>query len=767
MMASFSRNQIDLSTIHCCFNWEFMNREQKTELWLLDRIATIEGELNAQAEDNPKRNFPQLYSLQGFLYTQLYLKKENDGAEFLGKAEKAFQNALDAYKEENHGYQAIANGNLIYFNRKWNKNEPKDPKYKTESLESSYNALKKMTNLKNHPEVLAMKGYSANYLRLHKESIEFYQEVLKTKQTAEWVFGLALAKLHRSTGREGTKQENDEIEILLRHAVELDPTYHFVKLKLARHLLEQRKPHGTEEIEDILQKVPLNEGEQKNIIILEEAAGFYIAMNSEEGRGKALELYQRAYVINPHSVKTLRGLGNIYFQKWIGSCQNNKKDKTNKKKNPRPLDESSLENAVKYFTENVEGDSSNAKPFDVTKIGNIHLKTYKTFTAISKEVSKPKTKRKGKTHDEEAPNYQDKAAHHKERCIFWYEKVEERLNKGQFDLRSEIEVCQRLSEYCREFDSERERFYLEQTLRKASQGSHQDNFYELTFVKNARERLLELASKGKNDKVKVDKTKAWIYELSGHFESALFYLRKAKTSPDDFQEHEVSLYFKIIENKRKNGLDIQKVKEEMDILIQQIGKNHFHKGKEFELKSRIIEIERQMSDDNVQELRETFIKFEKTLLDPQLPTNTLADKTFSVLHDSKVVLERAMKYIKEKLYPEGKDFLYYPKAKVSQAEGDLKKFFEKECKWEDFSIRYTEMFAFFVEKLDCNEYSFVLDFVNIRNKGEHDLKKTQLRLFDEICPTKQKKIELTRKSAFYSAEVFNSIKKEVDKVVFH
>ena len=140
-----------------------------------------------------------------------------------------------------------------------------------------------------------------------------------------------------------------------------------------------------------------------------------------------------------------------------------------------------------------------------------------------------------------------------------------------------------------------------------------------------------------------------------------------------------------------------------------------------------------MSDDNVQELRETFIKFEKTLLDPQLPTNTLADKTFSVLHDSKVVLERAMKYIKEKLYPEGKDFLYYPKAKVSQAEGDLKKFFEKECKWEDFSIRYTEMFAFFVEKLDCNEYSFVLDFVNIRNKGEHDLKKTQLRLFDDFA----------------------------------
>ncbi|XP_066928620.1 uncharacterized protein [Clytia hemisphaerica] len=748
-MASYSPNQVDiLSTIHCCFNWDFMNmnKEQKTELWLQDRIATIEGELNAQSEDSPKRNFPQLYSLQGFLYTQLYLKKESNGAEYLQKAEKAFQNALDACEKESCGYRAIAYGNLIYFNhKKWSKNKSEDPQYQTQQIQCEYNEIKKITNIPKNPEVLAMQGYSANYFRMHNESINFYQEALKSKETAEWVFGLALVKLHGSAGMERTRQENDEIETLLRHAVELDPTYHFVGLKLARHLLKQRKPHGTEEVVAILEQVPLDKDKQRNIIVLEEAAGLYTDIGRDD---KALELYNIAETINPSSMKTLRGLGNIYQQKWVNSCWK-------KKGAPRRLDEASLKNAVKYFTENV--DSDNAKPFDITKIANIHLRAYKTF---NEEASKKGGKQAEKN------LYRNKADHHKKECTFWYKKAEERLNKNQFDLRSEIEVCYRLSEYYREFDSEEVEKYLEETFRKASLGTDQDNFYELKFVKNAREELLQLASKEKGDQVKVLKTKAWIYELSGHYESALFYLQKVKISSntDALQERELSLYFKIIKNKRRIGLDVQKIKKEMDQLIPKI--SDFHNKKEFELKSRIIEIETKFSDDNITELKENFIQFEKMIIESKFTATELADKIVSIFHDSKVVLERTMKYIKENLYhPEGKDILYYPNQKVSQTKEDLKKFFEKDCKWEDFSTRYTQMFLFFVEKLNPNDYSYVGDYVKVRNKGEHDLKKVQLQLLDQKCPTKQDKIELTRKSAFYSAEVFNFIKKEVDGIL--
>lgn len=72
----------DLSEFQCHFTWDFINLGKRTKLYLRDRINTIDKELPAQNDDYPerqqqkKRNFPQLYSLRGFLFVQLYQKTE-------------------------------------------------------------------------------------------------------------------------------------------------------------------------------------------------------------------------------------------------------------------------------------------------------------------------------------------------------------------------------------------------------------------------------------------------------------------------------------------------------------------------------------------------------------------------------------------------------------------------------------------------------------------------------------------------------------------
>ena len=181
----------DLSKFKCHFTWDFINLEKRTKLYLRDRINTIDKELPAQIgepseQQQWKRNFPQLYSLRGFLYVQLYQKTENGGDEFLEYAENSLTKALEECKEKNVGYKAIIYADLIHL-----KQMPKS----VDELIKKYNALSE--NIENHPEVLAMKGYAASFFHSYNDAINFYEEALAHTRTPEWVFGLALAMQHR------------------------------------------------------------------------------------------------------------------------------------------------------------------------------------------------------------------------------------------------------------------------------------------------------------------------------------------------------------------------------------------------------------------------------------------------------------------------------------------------------------------------------------------------------------------------------------------
>ena len=702
-------NQHDLSKLQCHFTWDFVPRD-KPERFLLDRIKTIECELKSQEYElesqeyekskgsKSQRNLPQLYTLRGYLKTQLYKRTDDGGNQSLNDAEDSFLSAYNASTTTDHkwGYLAVIYGNIIPLSQ-----IKDDTKIDISVVIDAYNELSQKMDLENHPQVLAMKGFTANFMHCHQHAMQFYKRTLMIEENAEWLFGLALVKLHRDVGR--TKSENDEIEMLLRQALQLDPSYNMAKVKLARLLWGERGENGLEEVERLIAPL-LDNIEEKGTTLLEELAALLVRLENPM-KLKGVDIFEICEGRNSTSQKTLRGLGNYYSYEW--------------KKKKSPSNEHFLNDSIKYFTNLVSG-MENAKPFDITQLGYIHLTAFRYHKRSSHQKQRNQAN---------VDQHRQKAKEHQGKSKQWYEKAAEQLKKGHHDLRNDIETCFRLSEYYKEFVPEREEEYLRKTLIKAHQGSEEDAFGELDFVKKARERLLEVVTKQTGNELTMFQTKAWAYELTGHFESALFYLEEAilvcggMSQQGEMLEKIAELCLEIVKDKRRHRINFEISMDNLDQKIKQLSEGPKKRSLSYE--SQKIRIEDLMSAEEVLKCLEKRAKEFENFVRLQRLNNWSAgeafiDKIIDIAHASKVVLDRSVKYIKVQLYPEGKDFLYYPKptdlkGKNEQERRDaLKKTFHKTNKWFNFAHDCQVLFDFFVDRLNLDNYPYLEGLVEVR-----------------------------------------------------
>ena len=335
----------NLSEFQCHFTWDFMNLAKRTKLYLRDHINKIERELssqNSEGSKQKKRNFPQLYSLRGFLYVQLCQKTDEGGQELLEKAEISLMKALEECTEDNDGYRAVIYADLIHLKQKW-KHENADEEIKKYSVSE---------NKENHPEVLAMKGYAASFFHCYEDAIKFYKEALEKQKTSEWVFGLALV-MQRPRVRLNNSHQRQEIEKLLKEALRLDPSYDMAKLKLAQELWEDKatRDENKQDIDDLIDQVLKKPDNPPTVLVT--ATTLLCEVDNRKGENALKE----ALAKYPNSHKISRALGTMYFERW-------RKNKKN---------ESELKLAIEYYTKGIDSESANMMAsFDITTIGYFH-----------------------------------------------------------------------------------------------------------------------------------------------------------------------------------------------------------------------------------------------------------------------------------------------------------------------------------------------------------------------------------------------------------
>ena len=754
--------------IQSYFTWQWTDCTNKSKDFLKNQIAEIEKTIKFEEIDK-KRNLPQLYALKGYLLTQVDVTIKKN----LQDAEDCFEKALKNCKENNEGYKKVIYGSLTHL---------QDLKVEVNKKIDQSNA-----------EVLAMQAHAAAYLQNYQEAIDFYEKALKEekegpdkKETPEWLFGLALALIPKNVGR-NNKFYSKKIECLLRHAIQLDDSYHLAKLKLAKNLLISRRKYGDEEIYDlvnpIIDKNKLKENEskeneskeneskeneskeneskenelkeneskenelkeneskenemeiRKKVAFLEEAANVIKDLKIE----KAEEIFLDCYKAIGYSQKTLRGLGVLYSELW-------EKKTRGKKQQGNEVDDEEIEkhlaDAIKYLEENATG-----KHFDIILIANQHRKAYEYYNKHEPE----------------------KATYHKNKCEKLYEQLIDQLEAGEFDAKSKLDVCYRLSEFYKTFsDGDKEKEYLKQTLHCASKGTEEDNFEYLSFVRLAQSRLLELADGLKTDSEKY-KGKSDVFKLCGDIERSIFYLKEVvKVSGEGSQEikfEEAQLLLSLIKKKKKYGLDDEQTMNETETKIGLIEDEE--RKEKLEIEFQRMKIDKRFTDAIVNDLKEDRLNLENK------PT---MKSIFAVLDKSKILLERCIAHINQKVFPEvtnKKSYLYQIDFKTCKSKEQRIKTidtkFKNEYKWskgeKKFSSILPQLAKSFTEFLDVTMHPYLPIFIKIRNKGQHDFETNQIALLFEKCPSVADQKELTRKASNYAVEVWNCVKEEVDKYI--
>ncbi|XP_066928938.1 uncharacterized protein [Clytia hemisphaerica] len=708
------------------FKWDFVNLEKKASLYLRDRIKSIDNESFLQ-----NRNLPQNYTLLGFIYSELYRRAEDAGEDLLTNAEDCFQQALNECSDGNTGYLAVIYGNLIYLNEKLKNND-------ASSFVKEYRKLSHHINLENNAEVLAMKGFTASFFHAHAESINFYQKALTITKTAEWVFGLALVKMRRIRGRTDTIAERKEIEILLRQAMDMDPSYDMIKLKLARLLTGKRyEKEAHEEARTLIDQLKICKNKDK-INFMEEMAIMFKNLGEQQ---RALNMLEKCYRLNPKSPTTLRRLGNMYYEKWKFTRVNDH-----------------LQKAIKYFSENVSHDSENALPFDVIKIGKVHLDAVVFYSS------------------QENGNESEV---HEQKCKKWFKIAEERLVKEWYDLRNDTETCFELSKFHKYFKNlEKEKQYLKQTLLKANEGSETDHFQELNYFKDAKNRLLVIF-KEKNDLIE----QSWVYEQSRDYDAAILHLEKqilllGDEVSGDLLEKEASLKWKFLLSRIKDKQDSEDRNFVLQVnlrnLYQKVEKLHDCAVKwDLENYVRRMEMEILLPGSELNELKEAVIHFGESLLKYRTGKagfDQSNSSIFRVLHEGKIILDHSVMYIKEKLYSQdGKANFNYPRAVAMQNKDEdgrkdqLEKYYTTN-RWKDFSQRCPGIALFLLDRLDVTKYDFLIGFFEVRNAASHKLKSIQVEKLNKYFPSIMEKVDLVYKVSHYVAEVLKFITKEVDRL---
>jgi len=707
------KNELEL--IECHFNWDIVDLP-KSLGYFVGRIEILKSKID-EGED---RNLLQLNATAGY-FTYLYYKErtrshpedntnEESKKEAMDYLDCALQKALNG---KNVDYQLVIYGNLVHIY-----NDMDDYETAKKYLKQ-YDVINKQISkntLSTHPEVLAMKGFALNYAKKYERAIECYSRALENEihqANPEWFLKLGFAKQRLSAGKRRSNKDAKEIEMLYRHAIQIDDTYDYARLKLARILWETLGINGIEEINYWIDQIQ----NDKKIYILEETAAvlFRTCTKIPGNYARVFALYQESEKLSKiDSQKTMRGLAKYHLSQSTSMLKQNKTKKND------DLDED-LNKAIGYYKKLTTG--LNAAHYDKTKLANVYSDIHNN--------ERYKTKLRVK--------YQEK-------CDQLYRQV---LNKAETESVSDkIQIWKNYSCNRKRYkDKKGEIVYLKKVINLAY--SANENIYGYRDeVEYAEKRLLELAAKGQAKyPIEAYKTKALVFAKREQFDNAIFCLEKALEieSSVDIQENLAQLYWNVaVARKEDKAIDAATYSAKAIKKIVDLPKGSRVKWELYNTVNRIEYNELTESEEDLKELRELRLEFEDIEMKRNvegIDGDSFTRIVVNVIVESKRVLDASINHVRVKVYSKPSDkppFCNYPSPITLQKnpnyspEEQMDKLFKNVLP--ELRTKMPDLFNYLVDRQPTKNqsYSWLKDVFEIRNKNVHDVPCVSRELLEKI-----------------------------------
>ena len=756
--------QSELTSLVCLFNWNLCNNISQAAL--KERIDALERHIDEGNEDL----FPQSYSLLGYLKSLLQPRTteiERKVSEHFLKAIECLPKFDENSTKKGLGSRAVMVANSLVW--KHNLRQMGDVLLHFKEYKE---ICKKYEKIEKHPEVLAMKGFVFGHISSFEErstSVKAYTKALSDEMyhgQVEWLFGLAHSMTFLSHKKYSPSPEKlNEIEKIWRRVIQIKPEYSLAMLKLARILYRLHGIDALEEIEHWIETALKKDNTKGNI--LEEAAFLYLTISRDKAdyTEKALNLFNEAIKHNPTSKKAIDGLASVSLKKFF----NNKRNYSRNQEPPEDL---------KLAMENFEKSTENKRHYDRLILADVYfeISRFKGYCRFATKAEDTIKAVKDEVEKEEDPLLIAQV----------YAKYAEFLKKQN---RREEEI-----------------YYLREVAAMSIRDENIDE-NEMRFVDKSQATLLRYASGGQFTEPSSLEVKGFVLQKKQHFQTAIFYLKKAINNPDPgwTESYKTTLKENLVETL------IEASKENLPNYLRAIPKQWAVEAekeieklgdtpRKYDFKFKVVNINTKnlMVHEELQTLKKHRLDFEQVCLDiikenlknisSTLPEAEILKKEererketglcLDIISESKRVLDRAMNVIKENVFPSVKKHVscYYPSpnAIASQSGSDLstklKTYLESRLKLENFKTKLPDLFKFLLKKQpdpnkkqsdpDENEYVWLQGFFDIRNKLSH--KVGAEKLLKEKYPNREDRKNFVDQMSSYAAEVWNRFQSEIN-----
>ena len=756
--------QSELTSLVCFFNWNLCSNISQAAL--KERIDALERHIDQGNEDL----FPQSYSLLGYLKSLLQPRT----TEIERKVSEHFLKAIECLPEcdENSTKKGLGSRALMVANSLVWKHKLRQMGGVSRHFKEYAEICDKYKKIEKHPEVLAIKGFAFGHISSFQErytSVEAYTEALSDEMyqdQAEWLFGLAHSMTFLSHKKYSASPENlSEIEKIWRRVIQIKPEYSLAMLKLARILFRLHGVDALEEIEHWIETALKQDKTKGNI--LEQAAFLYktISRDKADYTEKALNLFNKAIKHNAKSKGAIEGLASVSWTRFL----NNKR---NYSWNHNPPEDLML------AMENFEKSTENKRHYDRLILADVYFEIstfrgYRDFATKAEDTIKA---------------------------------VKEEVEKEKDPLR----IAQVYTKYA-EFLKKQERWEEEVSyLREvAAMSIHDENIdeNEMRFVDKSQATLLRYASGPRFSEPNSLEVKGFVLQKKQHFQTAIFYLKKAINNPDPgwTESYKTTLKENLVEtlieaSKENLSNYLRAIPKQWAVEAEKEIANLGDTPRKYDFKFKVVTIytNELMVHEELQGLKKYRLDFEQVYLDimkeslkninSYLPGAEIFKKQerekketglcLDIISESKRVLDRAMNVIKDKVFPSVKKAVscHYPSPNAidSQSGSDLstklKTYLERRLQLEKFKTKLPNLFKFLLRRQpdlnikqsdpDKNEYVWLQGFFDIRNKLSHKVGAEQL--LKEIYPNREDRKYFVDQMSLYAAEVWNCFQSEIN-----
>jgi len=687
-----------------------------------------------------------------------------------------------------------------------------------------YNKIKEsyLGNLAEHPEVLLVKAFSLrasiNLNRVSKAAnayeqvlgnIEYWSQVGSDDKfqsiLSSTLYSLVLSKYKSSQDRTLNNKEIEDIEILLRRIIQIDPKHHNAILKLAELLANKLGDFALDEVYYYIEKAEkiFDENKEKNIVILEGIATVYENMKygkQIKNKERAIVYYQRAKEINPKSRRSLLGLSMCHHQLFKLKSEEESNEPSQKKSPTKNKNEEHLHEA-RISLESYKEDAKTLKHGEKLELASIYV----TLTKVNNNGTTNETN------------------HYLEEAEKLYKEVISKTKKEGDQSR----LLEAYAGYAELFDYKGNT----EVVKNASNYKY-DNTQVQKCVLDSQTKLLSYADKQQDDKK--FNLKGWVQMCRGKIHNAVFYFAQAIQKSKD-QELKVDISKSLISLLLKaSDQEYQPYHERFANQLLEEGVNRIEKISDTNTKSTLmyeamcIEAKKNMGNsDETKRLLELRHNFEKnffeyikdmavTKVQNQKKKDAFSQTVLDVVSESKRLLDQGMDMIKQKVYGEELPFCYYPSPQ--KLDSEEKNFLEKrkredkrnerernktsptsneeavnkksnkesagteaketltieekmKCllegryKWEGFSDRFPGLFQYLVDKQPVKDdkvkkYKWLQDFISVRDEREHNHKHKEI--IQTLFTSTLSQRDLARNCSNYAAEVWKIIKAKID-----